>query len=326
MKRREFIAALGGAAVLPFAARAQQPAVPLVGFLHGAAPGTNPHIVSAFRDGLAELGYNEGQNITIEYHWAAGRYDSLRHIAADLVRRRVAVIAVGGGGTPAVISAKVTGETPIVFNTGSDPVVAGFVASFNRPGGHATGVLIFTSDLEGKRLGLLRDLVPNATSVAMLVNPNFSQATIGLSGAQTAAIALGIRIEILRATSRAEIESAFASLSQLRPDALLVAADPFFNSQRDHIVGLVARHAIPAIYEQREFALAGGLASYGTSLRDAYRQIGHYTGRILKGEKPSDLPVVQATKFELVVNLKVAKSLGLNPPQSLLLAADEVIE
>jgi putative ABC transport system substrate-binding protein len=327
MRRRDFILGAGsGAAAWPLAVLAQQRAIPLVGFLHGGAPGTNAHIVTAFRQGLAELDYSEGQTVAVEYHWAAGRYDTLQKIAANLASRRAAAIAVGGGGTPHVVNAKVTGDTPIVFNTGTDPAESGLVASLNRPGGHVTGVHIFTSSLEGKRLGLLRDLISDLSSVGMLTNPNFSQASVGLADAQTAARALGLNIQVLRATNRAEIEAAFVTLAQQRVRALLVAADPFFYSQRDHIVALAARSSLPAIYEQREFALVGGLASYGTNLRDAYRQIGRYVGRILKGEKPGDLPVVQSVTFELVVNMKTAKALGLNPSQSLLLAADEVIE
>jgi putative ABC transport system substrate-binding protein len=326
MRRRGFIAGLGAAAAWPSAARAQPAALPLVGFLHGGEAATNRHIEAAFRNGLAELGYVEGRTVTIEFHWATGRYDTLPAVAADLARRHAALIVVGGGGAPPVIKARVTGTTPIVFNTGADPVRAGLVTSLNQPGGHVTGVHIFTIGLEPKRLQFLRDLVPGASSVAVLFNPTLWAGTNTIADVQAAARALTFQIRPLPASTRPEIDAAFASLARERASALLVAADPFFYGERNHIVALTQRVAIPAIFEWREFVAAGGLASYSTNLRDAYAQIGRYAGRILKGEKPGDLPVVQSTKFELVINLKTAKALGLNLSQNLISAADEVIE
>jgi putative ABC transport system substrate-binding protein len=326
VRRRGFIKLFGATVAWPLAARAQPAALPLVGFLNGAEAATNRHIELAFRDGLAELGYSEGRTVAIEFHWAAGRYDTLPAIAADLARRHVAVIVVGGGGSLPVIKAQATGMTPIVFNTGADPVRTGLVKSLNRPGGHVTGVNIFTTGLEPKRLQFLRDLVPGASSVAVLFNPTFPTGINAMADVHAAAGALAFQIRPLPASARAEIDAAFASLARERASALLVTADPFFNGQRDHIVALTQRVAIPAIFEWREFVAAGGLASYGTNLREAYGQIGRYAGRILKGENPGDLPVVQSTKFELVINLKTAKALGLNLSQNLISAADEVIE
>jgi len=326
VKRRELIALLGGAAAAwPLAARAQQP-MPVIGYLNGTSPAPSAQFVAAFRQGLNETGHAEGRNVTIEYRWAEGRYDRMTEMAADLVRRQVAVI-VASGGAAAIASAKqATATIPILFVTGSDPVQTDLVASLNRPGGNVTGVHFFTVELESKRLGLLRDLVPNAATIAVLLNPTYPNAAFHLQEVENAARRAGQQIQILSASTEAEIDVAFARLPQLRAGALLVGADPFFNSRRDQIVALAARYAIAAIYEQRTFAQAGGLASYGTSQTDAYRQVGIYTGRVLRGEKPADLPVVQSTKFEFVINLKTAKALGLEVPPGLSSMADEIIE
>jgi putative ABC transport system substrate-binding protein len=329
MNRRELITLLGGAAAAsslswPLAARAQQ--VPVVGFLATTSAAPAAHLVAGLRRGLQEVGFAEGRNVAIEYRWAEGHYDRVPDLAADLVRRRVAVIVTTGGETSAVAAKEATKTIPIVFNTGTDPVRLGLVASLARPGGNATGVNIFTTELAEKRLGLLHDLIPPARLIAVLQNPNFAPAVVNLRESEAAARAVGREIVVFHASSDEEIEAAFARIDQARPGALLVGADPFFNSRREQIVALVARHAIPAIYEWREFAQAGGLMSYGTSLIEAYRQQGVYAGRILKGEKPADLPVVQLTKFELVINLITAKTLGLTFPPGLLAIADEVIE
>jgi putative ABC transport system substrate-binding protein len=326
MTRREFIRLFGGAAALPVAARAEQPAMPVVGFLNPASPGPWTNLVAAFRGGLSELGYVEGQNLAIEFRWADGQYDQLRAMATDLVRRNVAVL-VSTGGTAAVLAAKAATSTiPIVFTLGTDPVQLGIVASLNRPGGNVTGVNMFTAVVDTKRLGLLHDMVPMATSIAAVVNPNNPNAESQTKSIQEAARAVGWRAHVLRATTERELDAAFAGSAELHAGAVMVAADPFFLSRRDYIVALAARHAIPAIYEQREYAAAGGLASYGADFRDSYRQAGIYTGRILKGDEPADLPVMQSTKFEFVINLKTAKSLGLVVPNSMQVLADEVIE
>jgi ABC-type uncharacterized transport system substrate-binding protein len=326
MKRRDFITLLGGAAVWPLAAHAQQPAMPVVGFLGTASPRPFAHLVAGFRRGLQETGFIEGRSVVIEYRWAEGQYDRVPALAADLVRRQVAVIVTVGGETSAAAAKAATETIPIVFNVGSDPVKIGLVVSLARPGGNATGVNIFTIELVEKRLGLLLDLIPTASSIAILVNPDFVPAAANASEAEAAARAVGKQVVIYNARSEIEIGTAFAIMAQARPGALLVGADPFFNSRRGLIVALAARHAIPAIYEWREFAEAGGLISYGTSLVEAYRQQGIYAGRILKGEKPADLPVVQLSKFELVINLNTAKALGLAIPPGVLALADEVIE
>jgi putative tryptophan/tyrosine transport system substrate-binding protein len=326
MRRREFILAFGGAAAWPLAARAQQPRMPVVGFLSTRTAGEAASDVAAFHRGLNEVGYFEGQNVAIEYRWAEGQYDRLPALAADLVRRQVAVIAATGG-THSLRAAKAaTSSIPIVFGTGDDPVKLGFVASLNRPGGNVTGVHNFIGQMEAKRLGLLRELIPTAALIGVLLNPKSSTFAAQLNDIPDAARALGQEVHVVKASSDGDIRTAFATFARLRAAALLVGADPSFNDRREQIVALAAHYAIPAIYELREFALAGGLISYGTSLLEAYRQIGLYTGRVLKGDKPADLPIVQSTKFELVINLKTAKALGLEVPPGLSARADEVIE
>jgi putative ABC transport system substrate-binding protein len=327
MRRREFISLLGGAAAAwPFAVRAQQAALPVIGFLSGRSSGEAAYAVAAFHRGLKALGYVEGADVAIEYRWADGAYDRLPGLAADLVRRRVTVIATTGGHIAGLAAKAATSSIPIVFGAGEDPVALGLVTSINRPGGNATGVYVFLAEMDAKRLELLRELVPNPTLIAALLNPTWSRFRTVSKEIAEAARAAGHRIELVDASNEREIHSAFKRIEQLRAQALLVGADPFFNARREQLVTLANHYAIPAIYEVREFADAGGLMSYGTSLTDAYRQIGVYTGRILKGEKPAELPVVQSTKFELVINLKTAKTLGIEVPPTLLARADEVIE
>ena len=305
---------------------AQQPAMPVVGFLNAASPGPLRQQIAAFREGLKESDYVEGQNVAVEYRWAEGQYDRLPALVADLVRQQVSVI-VSGGGAPAVLAAKAATTTiPIVFSPGADPVGLGFVASLNRPGGNITGVYQFTSGLEAKRLGLLHEMVPKATTIAVLVNPNFADAENQLRDVQEAAARLGVQLVVVRANAESDFDAAFSTVVRQRAGALLVCASPFFNGRREQLVVLAARHALPAIFEWRDFAAAGGLMSYGTSLADAYRQAGVYAGQILKGANPVDLPVVQSTKFELVINLSTAKALGLEVPPTLSARADELIE
>jgi len=324
--RRKFLATLGGAAVAwPLAARAQQTNMPVVGFLHVASAKPFAHLVGGFRQGLEETGYIEGQNVAVVFRWAEGQSDRLPALAAELVGRQVAVI-VAGGAAAAFAAKAATTTIPIVFNLGGDPIKLGLVTSLSRPGGNATGLNIFTNELEAKRLGLLRQLVPTAVQIGVLLNPNNPISEAQSKDVQEAARGMSLKLHILHAATEETLGTAFATFTERRTDGLLVGADPYFNSRRNLVVALAARHRIPAMYEQREFALAGGLMSYGTSLIDSYRQVGIYTGRILKGERPADLPVVQSTKFEFVINLKAAKALGLEVPLGLSAGATEVIE
>jgi putative tryptophan/tyrosine transport system substrate-binding protein len=329
IRRREFIVALGGAAASwPLAVRARQSAMPVIGFLNGQSAQAYAPAVASFRRGLNEVGYVEGQNVAIEYRWAEGRADRLPPLAADLVRRQVAVIAATGGNNSALVAMQATSTIPIVFTSSDNPIERGLVARINRPGGNVTGVSWFAAELGPKRLGLLHELIPNATIVALLINPNNPESVRQPAELQDAARAIGLQLVVLTATTTGEIDTAFMAMVQNRAGALLVGSDPFFGDRHEQIIGLAAHHAIPTIYAEggREVALAGGLMNYGNSLADAYRRAGIQTGRILKGAKPSELPVDQATKFELYINLKTAKSLGLAVPPGLLIAADEVIE
>jgi putative ABC transport system substrate-binding protein len=326
MRRREFIALLGGAVTWPLAARAQQPAVPVVGYLSARSPDDTAHLVAAFRRGLGAGGFVEGQNVTIEYRWALGQYDRLPAMAAELVRRPVAVFATTGGEPAAIAARGATSTIPIVFLIGGDPVKLGLAASYNRPGGNATGMNILTATMEPKRLGLLRELVPQATTIGVLLNPSFQPAANQLRDLQEAARAIGVQIHVLNAATDRELDAAFETISQQRIPALAVTADPFFDTRRDKLVALAARHAVPTIYHFREFVAAGGLMSYGVDSLETYRQVGVYTGQILKGAKPADLPVLQPSKFEFVINLKAAKALGVKISDNLLSLADDVIE
>jgi putative ABC transport system substrate-binding protein len=327
VNRRQFITLLGGAAATwPVAARAEQPATPVVGFLSSLTPSDAPRIMAAFELGLREAGYVDGRNVVIERRWAEGQYDRLPALAADLVRRQVAVIAAISG-TPAGLTAKAaTATIPIVFAMGSDPTAFGLVSSFNRPEGNVTGATFFTASLGAKRLELLRELVPRATTIALLVNPDNPASAADEANVQSAAHAVGQQSKVYHVSTGLDIDIAFAMFTRERPDALFIGPDPLFFNQRDTVVALAARYAVPAIYADREIAEAGGLISYGASRTDAYHQAGIYVGRILKGEKPADLPVVLPTKFELVINLKTAKALGLDVPPTLVARANEVIE
>jgi putative ABC transport system substrate-binding protein len=317
----------GAAAAWPLAARAQQAAMPKIGFLNPTSPDGNADRLRAFCQGLKETGYVEGENVPIEYRWAENQIDRLPALAAELVRRQVAVIVATGGVVSALAAKAATTTIPIVFVAAEDPVSLGLVASLARPGGNATGINVFTGELTAKRLELLRELVPAATRIALLVNPaDAATAETTVRDVEAAARAIGLQIQVVRASTSREIDAAFATLVRERPDALFIAPQPFFTSRRVQLTALAARHAIPATFSTRESAEAGGLMSYGSNIADAYCQVGVYTGRILKGAKPTDLPVVQSSKFELVINHQTARMLGLTVPPSLLAIADEVIE
>jgi putative ABC transport system substrate-binding protein len=327
VRRREFIAAIGGAAAWPIEVHAQQAKMPSIAFIQGGSADGSARNVAAFRKALNETSYIEGQNVTVEYHWLEGRFDRLPALVADVVRRRVAVIATPGSIAAALAAKAATATIPIIFAVGEDPVKLGLVASLARPGGNATGSNFFSQEVVAKRLRLLHDLVPKTVRVAVLLNPaNVSAAELTLRDVQEAAPALGLQIQILNATTIGEIDAAFTALARQRPDALFVAPDVFFNSRAVQFATLTAVHRIPTNYTNRDFVTVGGLMSYGTDYADAYRQVGVYTGRILNGAKPADLPVVQSTKFEFVINLGTARALGIDVPPTLLAIADEVIE
>ena len=327
MRRRAAITLLGGVATTwPLAGQTQQAAIPVIGFLSGAAPAPFAHLVAAFRRGLGETGFIDGQNVVVETRWADGRFDRLPVMANELVARQVAVLVATGGDHSAFAAKAATSTIPIVFSSGGDPVAKGLVASLGRPGGNLTGVSLFTTLLEAKRLGLLREALPSATTIALLANASASSAQAAVKDAEEGARRAGVRLVVVFAEADGEFDAAFASIVQRRADALVIGNSPFFNSRREQLVALAARHKLPAVYEFREFVMAGGLMSYGTHLADMYRQIGVYTGRILKGAKPGDMPILQPTKFELVINLKTAKALGITIPQGMLLRADEVIQ
>ena len=326
MKRRQFITLLGGAAAWPLAARAQQAAMPVIGFIRDGSADANARNVAAFRKGLNETGTVEGQNVTVEYYWLEGRHDRLPALMADLARRQVAVIATAGN-VPALAAKAATATTPIVFGIGDDPVRLGLVASLARPGGNVTGINFFNAELTAKRLRLLHDLVPKAVRVAVLLNPANASATESQSRiVQEAAPTVGLQLQILNATTIGEIDAVFATLERERPDALFVAGDAFFISRAVQFATLTARGRIPATYSVRDYVAVGGLMSYGTDFTEAFHQVGVYTGKIIRGAKPADLPVQQPTKLNLVINLKTAKALGLDVPPTLLARADEVIE
>lgn len=330
MKRRELIASLGAVAascfLSPLTSRAQQSAMPVVGYLSSRSPDESAAVVSAFRQGLGESGYVVGQNVAIEYRWAEGRYDRLPPLAAELVDLRVAAILAAGGPPSALAAKKATSQIPIVFSAADDPIGLGLVESLSRPGGNITGMSVFNSTLIAKRLELLHELIPSARTVAYLANPANPSAQIEVRAAHEAARALGLDLQVLNASNDQEVEAAFARLAELNAGAVIVAGEPFFDSRRAAIVELAARLAVPASYSWRENVVMGGLLSYGTVINDPYRNSGIYCGRILKGEKPADLPVMQPTIFELTVNLKTAKTLGLTVPPALLAGADELIE
>jgi putative ABC transport system substrate-binding protein len=328
MRRREFIAFLAGAAASrPLAARAQQAAMPVVGVVSGQSPHSDARNTAAFYKGLGEAGYVDGQNVTVEYHWVEGRYERLPALMADLVRREVAVIATTGNNASALAAKAATGTIPIVFAVGADPVKLGLVASLARPGGNATGVNDFLSEVDAKRLRLLHDMVPKAARVAVLVNPaNTASAESALQGTREAAAATGLQLRILNATTAGEIDAAFSSFAQDRPDLLFVAADAFFSTRAAQFITLTARDRIPAAYSLRDYVIAGGLMSYGADLAEIGHQVGLYTGKILKGAKPADLPVLQSTKFNFAINVQTARALSIEVPSGLLSIADEVIE
>ena len=326
MKRREFMTLLGGAAAWPIVARAQQPGAHNIGFLSSLSEAPSAGLVAAFRRGLQEAGFVEGDNVTVEYRWADGRYDRLAAMAAELVARRVDVLVSTGGGPTATAAKEASSTIPVVFITGTDPVRSGLVSNFSHPAGNLTGVYILTTELEPKRLGLLRELVPPSAALAALMNPNNTGFETQREDVHAAARVHSQPVRIFTAANESEIDAAFAEIGQYRPEALLVASDPYLSIRREQLVSLAARYRLPTMYQWREFALAGGLMSYGTSLADGYRQAGLYVGRVLKGANPANIPVVQSTKFELVINMRTAKALGITIPPGVLAIADEVIE
>ncbi len=328
MRRRDFIKVVAGSAITwPLSARAQQPSIPVIAFLSGRLADASVRVAAAFREGLNETGYVEGQNVTVEYHWLGGHYDSLPALMADLVRRQVAVIATPGSAPAALAAKAATATIPIIFGVGEDPVRLGLVANLAHPGGNATGINFFVAEVVAKRLRLLHDIVPKAVRVAVLVNPsNVSNTETALHVVQEAAHVIGLQIQTINARTIGEIDVAFARFARERPDALFVAPDGFFVSRAVQFATLTARDKIPATYPDRDFAAVGGLMSYGTDITDMYRQVGVYAGSILKGAKPADLPVLQSTKFEFVINLQTARALGIEVPSGLLSIADEVIE
>jgi len=327
MRRREFTTMLAGAAAWPLAARAQQSTAPLVGFLSGRSPGESASAVGAFRQGLGQIGYFEGKNVTIDYRWAEGQYDRLPILAAELVRREVAVIAATGGGEVSGLAAKAaTTKIPIVFTAGGDPVELGLVGSLNKPEGNVTGVTFTFAALGPKRLELVRQIVPKATVIAILINPTYRPGAAEARDVQASARSVGLQINVLNASTENQIDAVFAAMIQQKVDALIVGTDPFLLGQRDQLVRLATRYAVPTIYFTREFIDAGGLISYGPNIANGYRQAGNYVGRILNGEKPGDLPVLQPTHFVLFINIKAAKAFGIELPPTLLALADEVIE
>jgi putative tryptophan/tyrosine transport system substrate-binding protein len=326
VKRREFITLVSSAAAWPLAAHAAQTALPVVGFMSGRAPDESANLVVAFRQGLADTGFVEGRNVVIEFRWALGDYDRLPALATDLVSRNVAVLVGLGGDVSALVAAKTTKTIPVVFGMGGDPVKAGIVASFNRPGGNVTGYTIWTNEMESKRLGLIRELVPGVALIGVLINPRFPPTEQELEDLEAAAKGVNQQLFVARANDDAELDAALNSFAEQRVGAFLVTAAPFLDTRRDRIVGFAAQNRLPAIYQFREYAVAGGLISYGPNIAENYKNAGSYVGRILKGEKPADLPVLQPTKFDFVINLKTAKALGLTVPAMLLAEAGEVIE
>ncbi|MGB6663231.1 MAG: ABC transporter substrate-binding protein [Xanthobacteraceae bacterium] len=326
MRRRDFVTLLGAAAAWPLAARAEHATLPIIGFMSGRAPADSTHLVVAFQQGLAEAGFTDGQNIKIEYRWAEGDYDRLPALAADLVSRNVAVLVGVGGDVSALAATRATTTIPVVFGMGADPVKAGLVASFNRPGGNVTGFTLWTSEMESKRLGLLRELVPAVPLIGILANPQFPPTMQEVDDLELAAKGVNQRLLVAGADNDAELDAALTSLVQRHAGAVLVTAAPFFDTRRDRIVQFAAQNRLPSIYHFREYATAGGLISYGPNVVESYRNAGVYVGHILKGEKPADLPILQPTKFDFVINLKTANTLGLTVPPMLLAEAGEVIE
>ena len=325
MRRREFIVSIGAAAMWPALARAQ-PTVPVIGFMSGRSPDESKHLVAAFHQGLGEAGFVEGKNVAVEYRWALGQYDRLPALAADLVKRRVAVLAAVGGDPSALAAKQATSTIPVVFGMPGDPVKVGIVEGLSRPGGNVTGFTVLNKELEPKRLGMLHDLMPGAAVIGVLLNPNFPSAVSQLVALEKAAQTIGLRLTVFRASNDAELDASLTSLLEQAVTALLVSADPYFTTRRDRIIAFAARNKLPAIYPSHDYAVDGGLISYGPDIKDAYRHAGTYVGLILKGAKPADLPVLQPTKYEFVINLKTAKSLGLAIPPGLISFADEVIE